>query len=128
MDTILIIEDNFEIRTNIAELLAMEKYLVNSVTSGEQAFALWQKKVPDLIICDVRLKGIDGYQVYQSAQNISSLAAIPFIFVSAISEGKDRQRAKDLGITNYLVKPFDPDDLLACIKKCLTKLKKRNTY
>jgi CheY-like chemotaxis protein len=117
--TILLIEDNDDIRENTAELLNLEGYQVMSANCGNQALEMIALTMPDLIICDIKMPGMDGFEVLQSLRSESLTRNIPLIFSSANSEQSDQKIARDLGIENYLVKPYDDKQLFACIKSCL---------
>ena len=117
--TILLIEDNDDIRENTAELLNLEGYQVMSANCGNQALEMIALTMPDLIICDIKMPGMDGFEVLQSLKSESLTRNIPLIFSSANSEQSDQKIARDLGIENYLVKPYDDKQLFACIKNCL---------
>ncbi|MCQ6959187.1 response regulator [Mucilaginibacter aquariorum] len=117
--TILLIEDNDDIRENTAELLNLEGYQVMSANCGNQALEMIALTMPDLIICDIKMPGMDGFEVLQSLRSESLTRNIPLIFSSANSEQSDQKIARDLGIENYLVKPYDDKQLFACIKNCL---------
>lgn len=115
---ILLIEDNLLIRESTAELLRLDDYEVLEAASGESALEVLETLHPDLIICDIVMYSMDGYQVYEHLRQ--NRERIPFIFSSAKAEKQDRQKAKDLGVKHYLTKPYDEDELLQCISESLT--------
>jgi len=114
---ILLIEDNAVILESTAELLTLDGYEVLTAASGEKALPIIDNQNPDLILCDIVMSGIDGYEVYAYLRRTGR--RIPFIFATAKSEMKDIRRAIALGVNYYLVKPFDEEELLQCIKACL---------
>jgi CheY-like chemotaxis protein len=116
---ILIIEDNEVIREGIAELLTLEGFSVITADCGPEAIMLAQGQLPDLIICDIVMPDMDGFEVLIALKQDMFTYLIPFLFSTANSENKDRQKAKALGIENYLVKPFDGHELMNCVEKCL---------
>jgi CheY-like chemotaxis protein len=116
---ILYIEDNPDIRDNAEELLLLNGFDVICADSGENALGLVQENLLDLIICDIIMAGMDGYEVYEKLRADARTAAIPFIFSTAKHEKADIAKAKQMGIMQYLIKPFDENDLLICIKNCL---------
>lgn len=116
---ILLIEDNQAIRESAAELLVLDGYEVLEATSGELALPMIEAKKPDLIICDIVMSGMDGYDVYAYLKSIHN--NIPFIFSTAKSEKRDRQKAVDMGVKYWLTKPFDEAELLQCIVNCLSE-------
>ncbi len=121
MEKILIIEDNFEIRENFAEILGLEGYEVitasNGKTGAEKAFA----EKPDLIFCDIMMPELDGYGVlYLLAKNKETMN-IPFIYLTSRSEKDDIQKGFGLGATGYIIKPFSGPEVLAAVQNALTK-------
>jgi|SRR3569833_21660 len=116
---ILLIEDNQVIRESAAELLALDGYDVIEAASGESALPMIQTQNPDLIICDIVMSGMDGYDVYKYLKSIHN--TVPFIFSTAKAEKRDREKAMDMGVKYYLAKPFDEEELLRCIEDCLSK-------
>lgn len=118
-ESILVVEDNDEIREGTSELLALEGFQVTTADCGIAAISLTDKHIPDLIICDIVMPGMDGFELLIFLRKDKRTQMIPFIFSTAKSEPLDKKRAKDLGVTSYLIKPFDGHQLLACIKKTL---------
>lgn len=114
---ILLIEDNFAIRESIAELMMLDGYDVLEAESGEAGLAMIGIQKPDLIICDILMTGMDGYEVYDRIRRDHH--DIPFVFASAKAERRDRQKAMDMGVQHYLTKPFNEEELMQCIKACL---------
>jgi len=114
--SILIIEDNDDIRECTAEILTLAGFNVYTSNCGAQAFLQIEIHLPDLIICDIVMPGMDGFEVLVIIRESELTKFIPFIFFTAKSEPIDKLRAKNLGVTNYLIKPFDDIELLNCIK------------
>jgi CheY-like chemotaxis protein len=115
---ILVVDDNDDIRENTAELLGLEGFQVTMAESGELAIEHLKAHVPDLVICDIVMSGMDGYEVFSALKNNHQTTKIPFVFSTAKAEKSDRQKAEDMGANGYLVKPFDHHELLNCIKNC----------
>ncbi|UOE49794.1 response regulator [Mucilaginibacter sp. SMC90] len=118
--TILLIEDNEDIRENTAELLDLEGYHVITADNGLEGIRQAQANLPDLIICDVLMREADGYTVFRTLLEDSSTRDIPFIFVTAKSETADRAIARAIGTCEYLIKPFDEKELFDCIRGLLS--------
>lgn len=116
---VLLVEDNDDIRESAAELLVLEGFEITAADSGEKALEMVKTHKPDLIICDIIMSGMDGYQFFTSLQQNEKTKNIPFIFSTAKSEKVDREKATSLGVEYYLIKPFDEDSLMNTIKKCL---------
>jgi len=113
-NVIMLIEDNEDIRESAAELLKLYDYGVLEATSGEMALTMINAHNPDLIICDVVMPGIDGYELLTTLRK--SGIHIPFILSTAKSEKNDQRKGIELGAAAYLVKPFGEAELLNCIR------------
>jgi two-component system sensor histidine kinase/response regulator len=118
-ESILVIEDNDEIRESTSELLTLEGFEVTTADCGNDAINQTKINIPDLIICDIVMPGMDGFEVLIILKQDKRTQMIPFIFSTAKSEPVDRKRAKALGVSSYLIKPFDYKQLLQCIKETL---------
>jgi DNA-binding response OmpR family regulator len=116
MKTILLIEDNNEILENFTEYLELEGYKILGASNGKQGIELALKFIPDLIICDVLMPEMDGYEVLHSLLETSATYQIPFIFSTSMSERVERIEALSLGADDYIIKPFDMEVLLKMIK------------
>ncbi|MCC8426354.1 response regulator [Mucilaginibacter sp. UR6-11] len=115
---ILLIEDNDTIRENIEEILTLENFKVITANNGITGVALAKKYLPDLIICDILMSGLDGYEVLTQLKNDPQIPSIPVIFSTSKFENSDKERALALGVKRYLVKPFDLPTLMECINDC----------
>ncbi|NAY91328.1 response regulator [Muricauda sp. JGD-17] len=120
---ILIIEDDTCILDNTAELLELEGYMVMTASDGKRGMEKIMLSPPDLIICDLLMPKMDGLTLLQKLGKHPRFKKIPFIFSSAKSENTDIKKGLDSGADDYLVKPFDFEDLLRAIRKCLVKQK-----
>ena len=113
--TILVVDDAPE---NIRVLTAIlgPSYRVKAATSGEKALAMCAvDPLPDLVLLDVVMPGIDGYEVCRRLKADGRTAAVPVIFVTGTADEGDRARARSLGAADFLVKPLDPAAVLASI-------------
>jgi DNA-binding response OmpR family regulator len=119
--TILLIEDNQDIQENTAELLELQGYRVLSAFNGQEGIILAETYLPDLIISDVVMPEGDGYAVFNALRENAATWDIPVIFISAKSENADRLKALGMGVCDYLVKPFDEQELFDCIEKRLNR-------
>ncbi|MHB9039194.1 MAG: LytR/AlgR family response regulator transcription factor [Melioribacteraceae bacterium] len=113
---ILIIEDEKKVRENITTLLTEENYTVISSKDGEEGIETAIKEIPDLIICDIMMPGIDGYGVLETLSQNELTKSIPFIFLTAKVERDDIRKGMLSGADDYLFKPFKADDLLRSIE------------
>jgi CRP/FNR family transcriptional regulator, polysaccharide utilization system transcription regulator len=121
MKTILIIEDNEDVRENTAEILELANYKVLKAENGKTGVELAQKARPDLIICDIMMPVLDGYGVIHLLNKSPETASIPFIFLTAKSERLDFRKGMEMGADDYITKPFDDIELLKAIESRLKK-------
>jgi len=115
---ILIIEDDEIIRENLAELLQLEGFNVITADCGTAAISLAQSQSPDLIICDIMMPGMDGFDVLNNLRKNKLTYQIPFFFSTSHSQNQEVQKARAFGVQNYLIKPFDRHELMNCVEKC----------
>lgn len=118
---ILVIEDNLEMRENIAEILELANYEVIAAENGKVGVAAAKEHRPDLIICDVMMPELDGYGVLHMVGKDPATRGIPFIFLTAKSENTDLRKGMNMGADDYLTKPFEEMDLLNTIEVRLKK-------
>jgi two-component system sensor histidine kinase/response regulator len=119
--TILAIEDEPAMLELIALLLEEEGHQVLRADSGEAALACLEEHSPDLIVSDVMMPGIDGFGLYEQVHTRADWSRIPFIFLTAKGERSDVRRGMELGADDYLVKPFEPEELLAAVNVRLAR-------
>ena len=122
MKTILLIEDNQEVRENTAEILELANYTLFTAENGKEGIELAQRKPPpDLIICDIMMPELDGYGVLHILNKNPETAQIPFIFLTAKTERQDYRKGMNMGADDYLTKPFDDVELLDAVESRLRK-------
>ena len=118
---ILIIEDQAPMRRNLALLLEMEGYEVDTAENGKIGLQRVEEKMPDLVICDVMMPEMDGYCVIQALRSDPDTAAIPFIFLTAKGDKSDLRVGMNFGADDYLTKPVVREDVLAAIQARLER-------
>ena len=125
---ILIVEDDLNLLEGIQTVLELDNYSVISVENGKQALDVLRESSvpPDLIVSDIMMPQMDGIQLLREVRRVQEWIKIPFIFLTARSEKTDIQRGKQLGVDDYLVKPFDADDLLIAVESRLNRHKMLN--
>lgn len=123
MATILVVEDNRTKLENTSELLEMEGYSVITATNGKEGYSKVLKFLPDLIVSDIWMPEMDGFELLKTLGTHADLKNIPLIFFSARSEKKDIKKGIDMGAYDFIVKPSDLSDLLVSIKNCLLSRK-----
>jgi len=115
MKKILVIEDDILIRNNTCEFLKEEGFNVFSAEDGIKGVQVAIEIIPDLIVCDISMPRMDGFEVLKTLQSIPTTAIVPFIFLTAKSQKEDLRRGMQLGADDYITKPFDYDELLKAI-------------
>ncbi len=121
MKTILLIEDNTDVRENTAEILTLSQYKVITAVNGKEGVELAKKEKPDLIICDIMMPVLDGHGALHLLSKNEETAGIPFIFLTAKAERSDFRKGMEMGADDYLTKPFDDVELLNAIESRLKK-------
>lgn len=112
---ILVVEDQPAMQRNIRMGLEMEGYQVVTASDGCAALAVLEAQTVDLILADVAMPRMNGYQLYQELRRNPRWALVPFVFISARALDSDVRFGKSLGADDYLVKPFQLEDLLAVV-------------
>lgn len=121
---ILIIEDDSITGGLLMNFLLSKGYDVNWVSNGACGIQKAFEYNPDLILCDIKMDPIDGFQVYGVLKESSLLDKVPFIFITGNSDLEDVRKGLDLGVDDYFVKPIIPERLLSSVEKRLLKYKK----
>ena len=122
-ETVLVVDDEENIRELVKYNLDQEGYRVTTVGSGEEALQCVRTNVPDLIILDLMLPGIDGLDVCRELKNDSKTAHIPVVMLTVKGEESDIVIGLELGADDYITKPFSPKILLARLKAVLRRRK-----
>jgi CheY-like chemotaxis protein len=117
MNTILIVDDEEEIRNSIAEMLAHKFYKVEQARNGKEALEIISRKKPDLIISDIRMPVMDGMKLLKEIKQQEILKDIPVIVLSAKSSGSNRETCLENGASEYLSKPFNAADLYKAVEQ-----------
>lgn len=121
MKRILLIEDNTEVRENIAEILELSGYQVLTAENGKVGVKLATSENPDLIICDIMMPEIDGYGVLHALSKNETASTIPFIFLTAKADRADLRKGMEMGADDYVTKPFDDIELLNAVEARLKR-------
>lgn len=121
MTKVLIIEDEEHIRENIALALTYQGFTTLEAANGIVGVEVAQQDIPDLIICDIMMPELDGYEVLRQLQLDPATATIPFIFSTALADRQSVRYGMQLGADDYLTKPFTNEELLASIRTRLNK-------
>ena len=123
MNRILIIDDDISICELVKVNLELAGYKCSAVTDPVKGLAIVRQELPDLIILDVMMGEIDGYSVALKIRQNEATKDIPIIMLTALGELKDKLKGFDCGIDDYLVKPFEPEELKARVLAILNRAK-----
>lgn len=119
MKTVLIVEDNSEIRENTTELLELQGYKVFIAENGRDGIRIASESKPDIILCDIMMPEVKGYEVLKQIRNNPATSSIPLIYVTASGEKNEVRMAMEMGANGYVRKPFDISDLMGVMDQCL---------
>jgi len=119
---VLVVDDNEDIRNLISIILTGESYEVLAVETGTQALEIYTEFKPDLILLDIMMPGISGFEVLEQIRDIRSakLNSVPIVMITAKSLTDDIDKAIKLGATSYIVKPFRAESLKQKVLENLT--------
>ena len=121
---LLVVDDEAILLKAVAATLRAEGYDVTTARSGTDALVSVNQMMPDLIISDIRMPGMDGYELARILRSNARTSLVPIIFLTAKGERNDRIAGFRSGIDAYLTKPFDPDELLAVISGILNRMER----
>jgi DNA-binding NarL/FixJ family response regulator len=121
---LLVVDDEPKLLRAVAVDLRGEGYQVTTVRNGAEALIAVAQKSPDLIISDIRMPGIDGYELARRLRRNESTALIPIVFLTAKDTTSDRIEGFRTGVDAYLTKPFEPDELLAVVASILNRVER----
>jgi DNA-binding NarL/FixJ family response regulator len=121
MKKILVIEDEPEMRRNLATILKLEKFNVVQAENGRVGLETARRELPDVILCDVMMPEMDGHAVLQALRDDPKTVTTPFIFLTAKGEKQDLRSGMNLGADDYLTKPVAKAELLSAISARLKR-------
>ncbi|MFY0608044.1 MAG: response regulator [Cyclobacteriaceae bacterium] len=125
VSTLMVVDDNLDMRNYIRKLLSKDYEIITAV-DGKDALEKMEQTTPDLIISDVMMPRINGIELAREVKNSPEWKHIPFITISAIGEEQDRVSTLRIGIDDYLVKPFNPEELSVRVENLLRNTQERN--
>ena len=117
MREIVIVEDEEDLIYIIGTVLGEEGYNVTKASSAEEALLLCQTVRPDLIISDIKMAEMDGFDLLEKIKAIDTMKNVPFMFLTSLDDATAKTKGLELGATAYMTKPFDIDELLQAIHK-----------
>ena len=119
--TILVVEDELDLRDHIADTLALHEYRVMTAQHGREGIELARKHLPDLIVSDIIMPELDGYGLLMALREDETTASIPFIFLTGKNDYTDLRKGMAFGADDYVIKPFRTADLLDAVRTRLEK-------
>jgi signal transduction histidine kinase len=120
-EKILIVEDDAALLAGLKDILELSGYQVATAANGVEGLAVLGSFHPDLILSDIMMPRMDGYRFFEAVRARPEWVSLPFIFLTAKGEKTDIRRGKQLGVDDYLTKPFDEDDLLVAVRAKLDR-------
>ena len=117
--TILVADDEEDLRELVSYRLSRSGYEVVEAVDGQEALELATERTPDLMVLDVMMPRLDGYELTRRVREQDSLRSVPVILLTARSQETDVSRGFDVGADDYLKKPFNPDELVARVRAVL---------
>ncbi|MDP2133250.1 MAG: Hpt domain-containing protein [Sulfuritalea sp.] len=118
---VMVVDDSLTVRKISGRLLARHGYHVLTAKDGVDALEQLAEVIPDVMLLDIEMPRMDGFDLARNIRGDARLKHIPLIMITSRTADKHRQLAMDIGVDHYLGKPYDEEDLLACIGKCLEK-------
>ena len=128
MKTILLIEDQASLRDNLRDILALDDYRVLTAGDGPSGLQQAREHKPDLILCDIMLPGMDGFEILVRLRSVAATASLPFIFLTAKGTPPDIRAGMNLGADDYLPKPVARMDLLNAVGTRLQRHAQQRTF
>ncbi|HWN11137.1 MAG TPA: response regulator transcription factor [Pyrinomonadaceae bacterium] len=124
---LLVVDDEPNLLRAVAACLKSEGYEVNTARSGREALMQLAEAVPDLLVSDIRMPGMDGYQLARQLRGSPRTALVPIVFLSAKDETSDRIEGFRAGVDAYLTKPFEPEELIAVVNGILSRVERTHS-
>jgi len=119
---ILVVDDEPSILETVSEFLALSGYDVVTATNGNEGLQAMHQHPPDLVLSDIMMPDVDGYQFYERIRQNPAWSTIPFIFMSAKGQQYDLRLGYGMGVDAYLIKPFDIEDLQIAVQSRLQRI------
>jgi len=124
---LLVVDDEPNLLMAIAAVLRDYGFEIATARHGKDALLQIAKSLPDLIVSDVRMPVMDGYQLARQLRNAPHTKLIPIVFLTAKDETEDRIEGFRAGVDVYLTKPFEPDELIAVVQNILNRVERTRT-
>lgn len=122
---ILVVDDDEHILRSLAQYLELEDFDVTTASSGVEALERFAESRPDLMVLDVMMPGMDGFEVLQKIRQDTETSALPVLMLTARDQHADIMKGYQMGATSYLVKPFNLDELVEAINEVFATQQKQ---
>jgi DNA-binding response OmpR family regulator len=123
--TVLFVDDESAWLNAVKMVLGKDSYKVVVAGSGDEALTKIRRKIPDLIVSDLRMPTMSGFDLFEKVKENPSLRSVPFVFMSSIDDYDARKVAEELGADDYFEKPYDATDMKSMMKDLLERFGKR---
>lgn len=124
---LLVVDDDPGLLLAVSETLRAESYDVKAARRGAEALIIVAQSLPDLIISDIRMPGMDGYQLVKNLRSNPRTRLVPIVFLTAKDETGDRIQGFRTGVDAYLTKPFEPEELVAIVAAILQRVERTHS-
>ena len=124
---LLVVDDEPSLLRAVEACLRAEGFAITTARSGAEALLNVARTVPDLIVSDIRMPGMSGYELAQHLRQSSRTELVPIVFLTAKGETADRVQGFRAGVDAYLTKPFEPDELVAVIKNIIDRVQRTHS-
>lgn len=124
---LLVVDDEAILLKAVAATLRAEGYEVATARSAADALVSVNQTMPDLIVSDIRMPGMDGFQLARTLRSNPRTTSVPIIFLTAKDDRRDRIEGFRTGVDAYLVKPFDPEELLAVVANIISRVERTSS-
>lgn len=121
---LLVVDDDPSLLLAVSETMRAEGYVVTTARRGAEALVRIAERLPDLIISDIRMPGMDGYQLARNLRSAPHTRLIPIVFLTAKDETADRIAGFRTGVDAYVTKPFEPEELVAIVAGILERIQR----
>ena len=114
---VLVVDDDEHILRSLSQYLELEEFQVVSASNGNEALQRFADEKPDLVVLDVMMPGMDGFQVLETLRKGDQKPNVPVLMLTARDQHADIMRGYQMGATSYLIKPFNLDELVEAIRE-----------
>jgi DNA-binding response OmpR family regulator len=118
---VLVVEDDASLNQLVGAYVELAGFAYRSAMDGQSALRSAAELTPAMVILDLMLPDIDGFEVCRRLKSCAPTAAVPVLMLTALTQSEHRRRGLECGAAGYMTKPFDPDELIAAIRQTATR-------